>query len=159
MKNQDVSDWSVDDVVVWLKANILFEPYVETFTENEIDGYSLLNLTEKDMVDTLGMTSGDLRGQLKRAVKKLIVVWIRYGKNCESFFREQADSLYFDECSLIDQSLNESASSFSIVKMFERQGSANNMQHNRTMTADDEVAEDRETSRLIQDKLNETVQG
>lgn len=56
-----MSDWSVDDVIVWLKANILFEPYVDTFTENEIDGYSLLNLTESDMIETLGMASADLR--------------------------------------------------------------------------------------------------
>ena len=46
MKNQDVSDWSVDDVIVWLKANIMFESYVNVFTTNEIDGYTLLNLTE-----------------------------------------------------------------------------------------------------------------
>ena len=25
MKNQDVSDWTADDVIVWLKANVLFE--------------------------------------------------------------------------------------------------------------------------------------
>ena len=104
MKNQDVSDWSVEDVIVWLKANILFENYVDAFTTNEIDGYTLLNLTEDDMIGTLGMHDSNLRSHLKRAVKKLIVVWIRYGKNCESFFREQADSLYFDECSLIDLS-------------------------------------------------------
>ena len=46
MKNQDVSDWSAEDVIVWLKANILFESYVEVFTQNEIDGYTLLNLTD-----------------------------------------------------------------------------------------------------------------
>ena len=88
MKNQDVSDWSAEDVIVWLKANIQFEKYIDIFTENEIDGYTLLNLTENDMVETLGMEDSNLRTLLKRAVKKLIVVWIRYGKNCESFFRE-----------------------------------------------------------------------
>ena len=74
------------------------------------------------MIETLGMEDANLRKQLKRAVKKLIVVWIRYGKNCESFFREQADSLYFDELSLIDQSMGAEANnaSFSIVKMLER---------------------------------------
>ena len=61
MKNQDVSDWSVDDVIVWLKANILFETYVDLFTDNEIDGYTLLNLTEQDMQETLGMHDPDLR--------------------------------------------------------------------------------------------------
>ena len=46
MKNQDVSDWNAEDVIVWLKANVLFEDYVEVFTTNEIDGYTLLTLTE-----------------------------------------------------------------------------------------------------------------
>ena len=88
MKNQDVSDWNAEDVIVWLKANVLFEDYVEVFTTNEIDGYTLLTLTEQDMIENLGMHEMSLRTQLKRSVKKLIVVWIRYGKNCESFFRE-----------------------------------------------------------------------
>ena len=61
MKNQDVADWTVDDVIVWLKANIMFESYVEIFTINEIDGYTLLNLTEEDMIETLGMESVELR--------------------------------------------------------------------------------------------------
>ena len=61
MKNQDVADWTVDDVIVWLKANIMFESYVEVFTINEIDGYTLLNLTEEDMIETLGMESVELR--------------------------------------------------------------------------------------------------
>ena len=61
MKNQDVADWTVDDVIVWLKANIMFESYVEIFTINEIDGYTLLNLTEEDMIETLEMESVELR--------------------------------------------------------------------------------------------------
>ena len=61
MKNQDVADWTVDDVIVWLKANIMFESYVEVFTINEIDGYTLLNLTEEDMIETLEMESVELR--------------------------------------------------------------------------------------------------
>ena len=46
MKNQDVSDWNAEDVIVWLKANVLFDDYVDVFTTNEIDGYTLLTLTE-----------------------------------------------------------------------------------------------------------------
>ena len=61
MKNQDVADWTVDDVIVWLKANIMFESYVDVFTINEIDGYTLLNLTEEDMIETLEMESVELR--------------------------------------------------------------------------------------------------
>ena len=54
------------------------------------------------MIEALGMLQPVLREQLKKAIKKLIVFWIRYGKNCETFFREQADSLYFDEISLVE---------------------------------------------------------
>ena len=61
MKNQDVSDWNAEDVIVWLKANVLFEDYVEVFTTNEIDGYTLLTLTEQDMIETLGMHEASLR--------------------------------------------------------------------------------------------------
>lgn len=125
-----MSDWSSEDVIVWLKANVLFESFVDVFTQNEIDGYTLLTLTDQDMVETLGMFDSDLRNQLKRAVKKLIVVWIRYGKNCEGFFREQADSLYFDELSMIDQSSSvhddtATQANFSIVKMLERASASN----------------------------------
>ena len=77
-----------------------------------------------------------LQQQLKRAVKKLIVVWIRYGKNCESFFREQADSLYFDELSLIDQTMNETTGAFSIVKMMERANSGANTSANMSLVMD-----------------------
>ncbi len=77
---------------------------------------------------------------MKRAVKKLIVVWIRYGKNCEAFFREEADSLYFDEQSLLDQSgLNQTdgnasrfGENFSIVKMLG--AAANNQSSSMSMT-------------------------
>ena len=86
------------------QSQLYLRKHVDAFTINEIDGYTLLNLTEDDMIGTIGMHDINLRSHLKRAVKKLIVVWIRYGKNCESFFKDQADSLYFDECSLIDLS-------------------------------------------------------
>ena len=56
-----MSDWNAEDVIVWLKANVLFEDYVEVFTTNEIDGYTLLTLTEQDMIETLGMHEASLR--------------------------------------------------------------------------------------------------
>ena len=40
---------------------MLFEDYVDVFTTNEIDGYTLLTLTEQDMVETLGMLDVALR--------------------------------------------------------------------------------------------------
>ena len=154
MRNQDVSDWTVEDVATWLKANPQFDAYASRFESNEIDGYSLLSLTEEDMVETLGMVQEGERDQLKRAIKKLIVVWIRYGKNCESFFREQADSLYFDELSLVEQSMDESAGNFSIVKMLER-GNNSSMMHNPAASGgdpknDQDAIDEAEKSRLLQ---------
>ena len=61
MRTQDVSEWTSEDVEVWLLAHPQFEPYASKFSCNEIDGYSLLNLTEADMVETLGMHDANLR--------------------------------------------------------------------------------------------------
>ena len=123
LKNQDVADWTVEDVAGWVKTNTMLEPYQSTFNQNEIDGYTLLNLTEDEMINSLKINDQYHRQYLTRAIKKLVVVWIRYGKNCENFFREQADSIYFDEQTLINQTLNEDGNStgaFSLVKMMEQ---------------------------------------
>ena len=74
------------------------------------------------MINSLKMNDQFHRDYLRKAIKKLVVVWIRYGKNCEDFFREQADSIYFDEQSLINQTMNDegvSTGAFSLVKMME----------------------------------------
>ena len=101
----------------------MLEPYLAAFVQNEIDGYTLLNLTEEEMVSALKIGDKYHREYLRRAIKKLVVVWIRYGKNCENFFREQADSIYFDEQSIINQTTNdlevEGTSAFSIKKMMD----------------------------------------
>ena len=123
LKNQDVADWSVEDVQGWIKTNTMLEPYLAAFVQNEIDGYTLLNLTDEEMAGSLKITDKYHREYLRRAIKKLVVVWIRYGKNCDNFFREQADSIYFDEQSIINQTMNEpehhSSSSFSLKKLMD----------------------------------------
>mmetsp|Transcript_12184 Transcript_12184/g.12019 ORF Transcript_12184/g.12019 Transcript_12184/m.12019 type:complete len:110 (+) Transcript_12184:541-870(+) len=48
LKNHDVYDWSIDDVVTWLQA-IQLDAYVELFKANHINGYTLINLTDKDL--------------------------------------------------------------------------------------------------------------
>ena len=80
----------------------MLEPYLAAFVQNEIDGYTLLSLTDEEMAGSLKITDKYHREYLRRAIKKLVVVWIRYGKNCDNFFREQADSIYFDEQSIIN---------------------------------------------------------
>ena len=102
LKNQDVAEWTVEDVQGWIKTNTMLEPYLAAFVQNEIDGYTLLNLTDEEMAGSLKITDKYHREYLRRAIKKLVVVWIRYGKNCDNFFREQADSIYFDEQSIIN---------------------------------------------------------
>ena len=54
------------------------------------------------MISALKISDKYHRQYLRRAIKKLVVVWIRYGKNCDEFFREQADSICFDEQSIIN---------------------------------------------------------
>lgn len=43
-----MSDWAVDDVCQWLKSFGL-EEYVEAFSENEITGEHLVDLTKDDL--------------------------------------------------------------------------------------------------------------
>ena len=97
LKNQDVAEWTVEDVSGWIKTNSILDQYSTNFNQNEIDGYTLLSLTEDEMINSLKITDQYHRQYLRKSIKKLVVVWIRYGKNCENFFREQADSIYFDE--------------------------------------------------------------
>lgn len=105
----------------WIKTNSVLEQYTHTFNANEIDGYTLLSLTEDEMINSLKINDQFHRQYLRKAIKKLVVVWIRYGKNCEAFFREQADSIYFDEQTLINQTMNDDSASagakFSLAEM------------------------------------------
>uniref|UniRef100_A0A8C4GSQ5 WD repeat, SAM and U-box domain-containing protein 1 n=1 Tax=Dicentrarchus labrax TaxID=13489 RepID=A0A8C4GSQ5_DICLA len=65
-----VSDWSEEDVSVWLAEEGL-EGLVGTFTANNIDGTELLNLTKETLASELHIESVGLRNKLLRKVEEL----------------------------------------------------------------------------------------
>ncbi|XP_033839066.1 WD repeat, SAM and U-box domain-containing protein 1 isoform X2 [Periophthalmus magnuspinnatus] len=65
-----VSDWSEEDVSLWLGEEGL-EGLVETFKSNNIDGTELLSLTKETLVSELHIESVGLRGKLMRKIEEL----------------------------------------------------------------------------------------
>ena len=159
LKNQDVAEWTVEDVSGWIKTNSILDQYSTNFNQNEIDGYTLLSLTEDEMINSLKITDQYHRQYLRKSIKKLVVVWIRYGKNCENFFREQADSIYFDEQTLINQTINndgkESNTDFSLIKMMDEADTRDKAQMQSPDKAKDEEID---ANKIIQ-ALSQTPQG
>ena len=48
------------------------------------------------------LTQNDTR-DLRCAIKKLVGLWVKFGRNSELFFSEQEDSLYFDEYTILSE--------------------------------------------------------
>ncbi|XP_053722383.1 WD repeat, SAM and U-box domain-containing protein 1 isoform X1 [Synchiropus splendidus] len=65
-----VSDWSEEDVSVWLLDEGL-EVLVDKFRSNNIDGTELLNLTKETLASELHIESVGLRGRVLRKVEEL----------------------------------------------------------------------------------------
>ena len=57
---QQVPLWSVEDVVEWLKQ-IGFSGYTQEFKNSRVDGDLLLQLTERMLLDDIGIKNGILR--------------------------------------------------------------------------------------------------
>ncbi|KAK7913179.1 hypothetical protein WMY93_013390 [Mugilogobius chulae] len=65
-----VSDWSEEDVSLWLGEEGL-EGLVETFKSNNIDGTELLSLTKETLASELHIESVGLRSKLMRKIEEL----------------------------------------------------------------------------------------
>ena len=68
---ETVFDWSVEDVVRWLRRRG-FGDLVNTFSEMLVDGDLLLQLSEKDLKECLGVKNGIVRKRLWREIRKLM---------------------------------------------------------------------------------------
>ena len=68
---ETVFDWSVEDVVRWLRRRG-FGNLVNTFSEMLVDGDLLLQLSEKDLKECLGVKNGIVRKRLWREMRKLM---------------------------------------------------------------------------------------
>ena len=53
LKSANVQEWTVTDVVEWLKAHQKLEKYTQQFASHDIDGFALLNLAESEIVEDL----------------------------------------------------------------------------------------------------------
>jgi len=75
-------------VIEWLKAYQIFEKYAESFLENDIDGFALLNLTDEELKTDLKVTDENDLKEFKTCIRKLVALWVRFGRQSEAYFRE-----------------------------------------------------------------------
>ncbi|XP_060529699.1 NAD(+) hydrolase sarm1 isoform X3 [Cylas formicarius] len=68
--SQQVPLWSTEDVEEWVKQ-IGFSDYVPSFEESRVDGDLLLQLTEENLRDDIGLTNGIKRKRFTRELQKL----------------------------------------------------------------------------------------
>lgn len=65
-----MQEWTTDDVAEWL-TNIGLTDYIDIFTTNHITGQTLLELTEKDIKDDLGISSVGHRKSFEKSIANL----------------------------------------------------------------------------------------
>lgn len=68
--SQQVPLWSTEDVEEWVKQ-IGFSEYANSFVESRVDGDLLLQLTEENLRDDIGLTNGIKRRRFERELQKL----------------------------------------------------------------------------------------
>merc|ERR1719147_591330 len=66
----EVPLWSVDDVESWVNR-VGFQDYAATFRDCGVDGDMLLQLTDQDIKDDIGITNGILRKRFMRELRDL----------------------------------------------------------------------------------------
>jgi hypothetical protein len=66
-----VSQWTQEDVNVWLTNTMKMPQYVQTFSANNINGFALLNLQDQDLKEQLVITSLADRRNLLLGINKL----------------------------------------------------------------------------------------
>ena len=69
-KESKALSWNQQQVVYWLRVKAYHE-VVETFTNNEINGATLLSLTPKDLLDELKIKSLEVRKALYHDIQTL----------------------------------------------------------------------------------------
>jgi len=70
MNMNEVPLWTVDDVAVWV-SRIGFQDLAGSFSELRVDGDMLLQLTEQEIRDDIGLTNGILRKRFMRELREL----------------------------------------------------------------------------------------
>jgi len=70
MDMSEVPLWTVSDVAAWV-TRTGFQSYASSFTELQVDGDMLLQLTEAEIKDDIGLANGILRKRFMRELKEL----------------------------------------------------------------------------------------
>ncbi|KAJ3215362.1 hypothetical protein HDU67_000518 [Dinochytrium kinnereticum] len=63
--------WNVDKVLEWLRLGGFSEEVVGFFKDHNVTGERLLDLTDEDMRNELGITSLEVRGSLRAVIGRL----------------------------------------------------------------------------------------
>lgn len=118
----NVKFWTVDNVADWLEF-IRMQQYTSLFVENCIDGSSLLNIKEKDLLN-MGITSKGHRMSIREAIEKLrkitqpakqkkIVIHAGHMKKRQACSLSSAVKLrgYYHSVKVIDEEENDGKSS------------------------------------------------
>ena len=67
----DILEWTTTDVIAWLATTVELTQYVESFSDEAIDGHLLLTLTNDDLQDDLDIDNKDDREKIMREILKL----------------------------------------------------------------------------------------
>lgn len=67
----DILEWTTTDVIAWLATTVELTRYVESFSDEAIDGHLLLTLTNDDLRDDLDVDNKDDREKIMREILKL----------------------------------------------------------------------------------------
>ena len=67
----DILEWTTTDVIAWLATTVELTQYVESFSDESIDGHLLLTLTNDDLRDDLDIDNKDDREKIMREILKL----------------------------------------------------------------------------------------
>jgi hypothetical protein len=88
-ENIPVAEWTVANVVAWLQT-IGLSKYVQTFSDNDIDGKALVNLTEDELRKDLNVTSLAHRKTIRQAIED------RFGLRMDDVTRSHDDD--YEKC-------------------------------------------------------------
>ena len=78
-EEDDLDDWSVDDVSTWLRETVKLPQYCTRFSEVGIDGVMLSEATDADLQKDLDVSNEAHRAKILKERQKLLKTVSNYG--------------------------------------------------------------------------------
>ena len=72
LNNGDISTWTTDDAIVWLKF-LRLQQYTESFYSNHINGYDLCFITNEELKSELNIIKLHDRNVILKGIRELIL--------------------------------------------------------------------------------------